>query len=163
MGFDGPTPYVLSLTRGSLDAVRYVAHCAATEGGVAGSVKGAAIPYDLPLAVSGVSPRWTAGVWRSDAPEVIADQCLVDGETAYSTLDVTRDVTFYAGSFVRADNPSIVLNLEVWTKGRVVVEVHNPTDAAITTTVQTAAEVRGLHPLEQTVTVPPGASVRVQG
>ena len=146
---------------------------------MAGQVHGAAMPFNLPLVIAGVNPRWTAGVWRSDAPADIADQFPVidavelgmsaagevqqrsiDG-TGYTTLDVSKDVTFYAGNFISADNPELFLNMESWTKDGISVEVNNPTDKEITATIQTPAEI-ALKPLNKTLTIPAGTTVRVK-
>ncbi len=182
MGFNGPTPYSLTLTRGKLDNVQFIAHLGADQQGVAGKVHGANIPYNLPLEITRVNPRWTAGVWRSDAPANIADQfpiidavevmsAATQGEkpvpqfdldgTGYTTLDVSKDVTFYAGNFISADNPNLFLNVESWSKDVISVEVHNPTDKEITATLRTPAEI-ALKQLHKTLTIPAGMTVRVK-
>ncbi len=181
MGFDGPTPYSLTLTRGKLTGQQYIAYLDAEERGVAGQVHGANVPFNLPLEISGLNPRWTAGVWRSDAPADISDQLPVidamelnmsiaagnevqkrsiDG-TGYSTLDVNKDVTFYAGNLISADNDELFLNIENWSKDAISVEVNNPTEKEISATIQTPAEI-GLKQLKKTLTIPAGATVRVK-
>ncbi|MHB9133011.1 MAG: hypothetical protein ACYDBB_18240 [Armatimonadota bacterium] len=183
MGFDGPTPYSLTLKRGNANPFGYLISTVAPEGGIAGDIHGGPMPYEIPLSLYGVNPRWTAGVWRSDAPDNIADQLAVStipftdlsmkevgssitrqlySGVGYTTLDVSKDAKFYAGNFITADNPDLFLNLESWTKDGISVEVNNPTDAAITATIQTPAEITTLKPLKKTITVPAGTTVRIK-
>ncbi len=160
MGFDGPTPYRLSLDRGRLAEVAWAAHMIATDGGVAGAVDSAAIPYDLPLIIEGLNPRWSAGVWRSDVPDRVSDPVVVEGTTGYTTLDVNRGSGFYVGHWVTADQPEVCLQVEEWTAQRLRVEVHNPTEQPLTTTLRTPAEVP-LMSLHTQLTVAPGVSVHL--
>ncbi|MBI3923234.1 MAG: hypothetical protein HY318_17570 [Armatimonadetes bacterium] len=163
MGFEGETPVRLRLAKGRLDRIAYAAFLNADEGGVSGEIKGATLPHDLPLLISGLNPRWTAGVWRSDEPTNIADQFgFLDG-LGLTTLDGSKAVQFYAGNFVRCDNKEVFLNIEQWTKDTIVVEANNPTDTATTTTIETPREITTLKAMKKTVTIPAGSSLRVRG
>jgi len=162
MGFDGTTPYRIKLSRGKLERLEYVASLAASGYGVAGEVKGAPVPYDLPLAIEGLNPRWVAGVWRSDDPENIAERFGFLAGAGLTTMDVSRDVRFYAGNLVRADNADLFLNVEEWTRRSIVVEANNPTDSSITTTIETPPEIAPLLQLKAAVTIPAGATVRIE-
>lgn len=152
----------LTLTRGTLSSAVYVAPLEAAEFGIAGSIAAQPVTADLPLLLTGLNPRWVAGVWRSDAPSDFTDQFgFVEGQ-GLTTLDVTREARFYAGNLVTADNADLYMDLEEWTPERIVVRVNNPTDQAITATVRTPAEITGLKALNQQVTVPPGTTRRIQ-
>ena len=54
--------------------VPVMARATADRGGLAGSIKGRPQSADLPLLISGLNPRWVAGVWRSEAPTDFTDQ-----------------------------------------------------------------------------------------
>lgn len=150
-------------TLGHLHGAVYVARATAASGGVAGSIKGRPQSADLPLLVSGLNPRWVAGVWRSEAPRDFTDQFgFVEG-LGMTTLDVTRDAKFYAGNLVIADNAALYLDIEEWTPDKITVRVNNPTDQPITATLQTPAEITGLKALEHALTIPAGTTVRVKG
>jgi len=163
MGFAGPTPYGPVLGQGRIDSVQHAARLTASDGGVAGTIRGVWTPCNLPLMISGVNPRWTTGVWRSDAPDRTTDQCPVSADCAYTTVDASKDVSFYAGNFVLADSPELILNIEAWTPDRITVEVSNPTDKPISASVRTPAAIGGLKALNAKVAVPAGATVRVRG
>ena len=161
--FDPPAAYGLGMIRGPLEGIAYLARLRADDCGAYGNIVGGAAPCDLPLLIEGLNQRWTAGVWRSNRPTDFTDQFgFLDG-VGLTTLDVLWDASFYAGNLVLADQPDVSLNIEDWTADRIVVEAHNPTDAPLTVTLRTPAEITGLRRLEQRVTVPAGSSVRVKG
>ncbi|HEY3396973.1 MAG TPA: hypothetical protein VGM19_04865 [Armatimonadota bacterium] len=153
----------LSLTRGELERWTYMAGGKALDGGLAGAVKATPAAADPLLGISGLNPRWTAGVWRSDNALNCADQFGFADGFGLTTLDVTKAAKFYAGSFVTADNEALWLDIKEWTAEKITVEVNNPTDQAITATVQTPAEITGLKALKTQVTVGAGSSVVVKG
>jgi hypothetical protein len=156
MGFAGETPYRIALTRGEMGMAAFVLPVQAENGGVAGEITGTAeIPYDLPLQISGLNPRWSVGVWREGEP---VRHTGVFEDTAWPRLDVGRAGRFYAGHLVFADDPRLVLSLAVWDGERIIVDVHNPTGAPITATVATPSEIAGYAALRRAVTVGPGAS-----
>ena len=160
MGLNGRTPYALALTRGKLDRVAFLAEMTPDRAGVAGEVKQVAdIPYRLPLQMKGMNPRWPAGIWRDGEP---VDFSAVFENTAWPRLDVGKKGKFYAGSLLTADNPDIVLEFCKWTKDAVKVEVHNPTDVAIETTIATPVEITDLKAVKQKVSVPAGSTVYVE-
>jgi hypothetical protein len=157
MGFAGPTPYQIALSRGTLERIAYLAEMTAAKSGVTGSVtKTAELLADVPLQIRGLNPHWIAGLWR-DGGE-IAYTGVFEG-TAWPHLDVSKPGKFYAGNLLTADNPDLVLEIVCWTKDRIKVEVHNPTDKAITATITTPAEITNYKALQQKVTVPAGSTV----
>lgn len=162
-GLDPAAPYPLKLTRGTLVATCYTASVRAADHGAAGEIRGTPLPCRLPLAIEGLNPRWTAGVWRSDRPADFADQFgFVEG-VGMASLDADHDARFFAGNLVQANDDRVFLNIEQWTQESIVVEANNPTDAALTVTLRTPTEIAGLKPLQKTITIPAGTSVRVEG
>jgi hypothetical protein len=160
MGFNGKTPYALALTRGKLSGIAFLAEVTADRGGVAGEVKQTAdIPYNVPLQMKGINPRWPAGIWREGEP---VEYSGVFENTAWPRLDVGKKRKFYAGSLLTADNPDLVLEVCKWTKDTIKVEVHNPTDNVIDATVSTPAEITELKALQRKVSVPAGTTIYVE-
>ncbi|MHB9134532.1 MAG: hypothetical protein ACYDBB_25955 [Armatimonadota bacterium] len=160
MGFAGETPYALSLTRGKLAGTTYFANLTAKDGGIAGQItKPASIPFPLPLHISSVNGNWPTGLWRAGG--AVNYTGVFEG-TAWPLLDAANTGAFYAGNLITADNDKLVLEIVKWTKDAITVEAHNPTDAPITATVQTPAEITNHYHLTQRVTVPAGTSLLIR-
>ncbi len=161
MGFAGETPYRLTWTRGKLAELAFVAVVAPDNYGVAGEVTQTAdIPYQVPLQIGGLNPRWPAGSWRAGGRIAFTG---VFENTAWPRLNVAQAGKFYAGSLLTADNPHLVLGLGRWDAEAITVEAHNPTAQPIEATVSTPTEITGYKPFRQQVTVPPGTTVYVEG
>ena len=159
MGFAGPTPYQLTLTRGKLERIAYLAEMTPERYGVAGAVtKTAELRCDVPLQLHGLNAHWAAGSWREGGEVAFTG---VFEQTAWPRLDVAKPGNFYAGNLLIADNPDLVLEVVRWTKDMIKVEVHNPTDKTIEATVTTPAEIANYKSLQQKVTVPPGTTIYV--
>ncbi|MHB9024722.1 MAG: hypothetical protein ACYC7E_11205 [Armatimonadota bacterium] len=165
---DGNADSLLTLARGAVGRVMPYAKVALAEQdilgnrGIAGKVIGSPVAYDLPLFIANLNPRWTAGVWREDDPLNFTDQFgFIDG-VGMTTLDVSRPTRFFAGNLISAENPNLFLSIEKWTKVGITVEVHNPTDKAITARLATPGEITGLYMLDMTVAIPAGTTVRVK-
>lgn len=160
MGLAGPTPYKLNFTRGKLEATTYYATVAPERFGVAGDVATPAeIAFNVPLRLGGVKPRWPAGIWREGGAVVFTG---VFEATAWPLLDVSQKGRFYAGNLLVADNPDLVLAIVKWTKDAITIDAHNPTDAPVTATVSTPAEITGLKAFQRKVTIPAGSSVMLE-
>jgi hypothetical protein len=161
MGFAGETPYQLVLTRGSLGTIGFVAPVTPDKYGVAGEVRRTAeIPYDVPLQITGLNPRWVAGSWREGQPIQYTG---VFEQTAWPQIDVSHGGKFFAGNLLTSDNPNLVLSVGNWDAQAISIEVHNPTASPITATVATAPEITGYKAFKQTVTVAPGTTVLAGG
>ncbi len=159
MGFAGPTPYQLTMTRGTLDRIAYLAEMTPDRGGVAGTVANTAeVLFDIPLQLRGVNANWPAGLWRAGQP--IAYTGVFEG-TAWPRLDVSKAGAFYAGNLLTATHPNLVIAVVRWTKDGIKLELHNPTETAIEATVSTAAELTGYKAFTRKVAVPAGTTVYV--
>ncbi|HOS43035.1 MAG TPA: hypothetical protein PK794_05020, partial [Armatimonadota bacterium] len=160
MGFADKTPYALKFTRGKLTGIRYLAGITPANGGAAGEVTAAAdIPCAIPLQLTGLNPRWPAGIWREGSG--ITYTGVFEG-SAYPRLDVAVTGKFVAGNLLTADNSDLVLAVVKWEPGKIKVEVHNPTDTPIAATISTPKEITGLKALAKTVTVPAGTTVYIE-
>jgi hypothetical protein len=157
MGFAGSLPYQLTMTRGKLDSIAYLAAMTPDRGGVAGDVaQTAEIPYDVPLQIHGLNEHWVAGSWREGGEVAYAG--VFEG-AAWPRLDVSKKGKFYAGNLLTCGNNDLVLEIVKWSNDAVKIEVHNPTDKPITATVSTPAEITNYKLLNQTVTVPAGCTI----
>ena len=160
MGFAGPTPYQINLTRGKLDKMAFIAEMTPDNYGVAGQIAAPAnIPYQIPLQIKGANERWVAGIWREDTG--ISYTGILEG-SAWPRLDVSKPVKFYAGNLLVSDNKDLVLDFVKWTKDAVKVEVHNPTDKPIDATVLTPKEITDYKSLNKKVSVPPGTTIYIE-
>jgi hypothetical protein len=160
MGFAEKTPYTLKFTRGKLTGITYLANITADKGNAAGEVTATAeIPCLLPLHLTGLNPRWPAGLWREGSGITYTG---VFEAAAYPLLDVGIKGKFVAGNLLTADNPDLVLEVVKWEPGKIKVEVHNPTDKAIDATVTTPKEITGLKALAKKVSVPAGTTIYIE-
>ncbi len=157
MGFAGPTPYQITMTRGKLERIAYLAEMTPERCGVAGEVtKTAELLVDVPMQIHGLNPRWAAGCWRDGGAVAYTG---VFEQTAWPRLDVSKAGKFYAGNLLIADNPDLVLEFVRWTKDAIKVEVRNPTDKPIEATISTPAEITNYQALKRDVTVPAGTTI----
>ena len=72
---------------------------------------------------------------------------------------MSKKTRFYAGNLLTSDDEDLVLQVVTWTPDRLKVEVHNPTDKPITTTVRSPKEITGLSRIDRKVTILPGSTV----
>ena len=160
MGFAGKTPYTLKLIRGSQVSLGYLTTLTTEQYGVAGDVtQPADIPYQLPLCIRGINPRWPTGTWREGDTLLYAGS--FEGE-AWTRLDVGKAGKFYTGNLLLADNANLVLEVVTWSKDKLTIEVHNPTGNAIEATVSTPKELTNYKQCRRKVTVPAGTTVYVE-
>jgi hypothetical protein len=161
MGFAGPTPYRLTFPRGKLEEMAFLATVTPEDYGVAGEVAQTAdIPYQVPLRIGGLNPRWPAGSWREGGKVTFTG---VFENTAWPRLDVGKAGKFYAGNLLVADNPSLALGLGRWDEQAITDEVHNPTAQPIEATVSRPPEIVGYKAFRQKLTVPAGTTVYAEG
>jgi hypothetical protein len=180
MGLDGPVPYALKLTQGKVDKIVGATHFRAQQGGVAGRLTGAAIPawgpttrafhpqiVGVPIRLHDANPRWVAGLWTgtgqdSGKPGTIEQFGFLDG-ILLGVMLVDKDTDFFVGNLITATDPNLNLAFaDEWTSNKVVIEVNNPTDRAVTAIVRTAKVIPDRKQVEQRVTVPAGSTVYVQ-
>ena len=110
--------------------------------------------YRMPVAVSGVNYNWPAALVRENKMEPVD----IFENTAWARLDVTKTGSFFLGNTVKATNKNLKIGIQEWTSKSIVLEVNNPTDAAITATVSTIASGPERMPMSLDVTVKPGSS-----
>jgi hypothetical protein len=170
-GITGDKPgYQVMPEQGTVLSSRYLLSLGAKDGGFLGTFEFGwhgpgiyeTLPNVLPVCVRGLNPRWTAGVidldgknWR---PLGVRDGM------GYTTLNQPQNIQkrYYLGNLVTADSAEVdVTFLPHNAGGKVVLDVHNPTEHPVTTTVRIPRATYLAPAFATKVTVPPGATVRV--
>jgi hypothetical protein len=190
MGLVGKPAYEVRPVVGKVESTRLVLQLVAQDSGWRGLITKAQLPVPLPVYVSGLNPKWSAGVWYKGrnvllspewppfdeygfgcwtrnsfvVPRERTDEIqrfpVVDG-IGYLELDTEdADRDVFIGNLVVCDNPDLWLTF-IRDPKRTYVEVHNPTDATIKATVRAAPGFDLFGPFEEPVQVPAGTSVTV--
>jgi hypothetical protein len=134
MGLAGDPAYTIEMEHGAVHEQRLVLTLDGKDGGVACRIPRAELPMALPLVVEGMNPNW---------PVVLVDRAQdrwrplgVYLDRAYATLDtLAGDWLLFIGHPVTASEPDVVLTLAQIGARAWVLEVHNPTDRALTVAV----------------------------
>ncbi len=110
--------------------------------------------------VEGLNERWSAVIAEATGePRFIG---VFEGR-GYTVTDLRDGAkSLFVGHPVRAGDDRLFVNLTDWSAGRAVVEVHNPTDAPISTWVATSAACRFLPAGKVAVKIEPGTSQTVE-
>ncbi len=156
-GFLGKLPYAVKLSQGTMEMPTFPVKVTAKDGLLAGSVTAVCtnMLFDVPLEFTGMNPNWPVGSWRA-GDELIAYTGVFEGR-AWPRLDVGKAGKFIAGQLVTASEPDAKIDVVVWTKERVKLEINNPTDKPMKLTVQTA-KLPGFKSLKKTIELPAGTS-----
>jgi hypothetical protein len=178
-GLTATTPYKVTVSKGTLKSLAYVATCLSDsyllsgnvdtalpkeflDGLFAGEVdrnneaKGRALDeYKLPVSVNGLQYNWPAFLWRDDGTFEPVDVFEGNG---WARLDVTTAGAFHIGNVVLADDLHLKIGLLKWTPDLCTVEVNNPTDKPIKTRVFTTDALTTRLKAEWDVDLAPGTS-----
>ncbi len=161
-GVAGKAPaYTITLTQGTVVDTRYLLELAAKDGGVTGTFSKTALPNVLPVKVTGLNDKWTAGVVDLEHP-TWRPLGIRDG-IGYATLDL-RDGAhrYYLGNLVACDHQDVEVTLLPHNAdGITAVEVHNPTEKPVTVTVRVPVATFLADKQAVTLTVPAGATTRM--
>lgn len=178
IGVKGQTPYEITLTKGQLESVKLVANAKAEDNKLVGEVskplsekdmdnliastsEGRKTPpmplkhYRLPIAATGINGNWPVALWRPDGTyeEVSAFE-----DKAWARLDITKTGPFFFGNVVRADNPDLRIAIVKWTDKELVLELNNPTNHKMVTTIKTAIEIKDRFQVTKQAKLSPGSS-----
>ena len=158
-GLAGKPGYTVAVKQGALVDSVYELRLKAADGAAAAELGKADLPGALPILVEGLNDRWSAVIAEAAGePRFIA---AFEGR-GYAVTDLRQAAkSLFVGHPVRCGDGRLFLNLTDWSAGKAVVEVHNPTAAAITTWVASSPACRFLPTVKTSVTVAPGASVMV--
>jgi len=189
LGAEGPLPWSLALTQGKQEPTLGVVNLTADRYGIAGTLKAGGAVKILPMRVNGLNANWPAASWTpgkhlfchvaggSAVPRKMSDVPPTPGMLprttflnhigvyegiGYASLDNSGDTPFYVGNILTASNPALILAYTLWTKDAAGIEVNNPTNKPITAHLTSPAAITDYYPVDLTVTVPAGSTVRVK-
>ena len=187
LGVLGSVAYSVTPVRGSVKGKHFALQMEAQDYSVLADFSQAKLPLPLPVVVHGLNPNWDAGVvyvgdsrlllpqWQANeygqrfvkmVPRQEHDQLFhiaarQDG-TAYVQVETELEAhRVFIGNLLVADVPSLKLTLLDTFPGGCSFECHNPTDKAITASVQPAKGLDVLGNFTKKVQVAPGSSVTI--
>ncbi len=155
----GKGGYAVRLDRGTILSRRYILSVdGKLSGAMSGQLEGRLIS-SLPITVSGLNDRWSAFL-HDRRLEQSRPVGVLEGK-AWATINLAGRTHLFLGHPVLVDNPDLFVQLtqsgeDAWT-----LEIHNPTDALITTRIRPHPDFGPLKrkalPADPVV-IPPGAS-----
>ncbi|MCK5806704.1 MAG: hypothetical protein KAI66_27995, partial [Lentisphaeria bacterium] len=186
MGLRGKTAYEVRPTRGKVLDTRFVLRLQAADHGFAAMLTQADLPMRLPVFITGLNPRWPAGVWykgkhqflvptwkmdkmhnRFAKPEKVVHRDwiqrfgVVEGRGMLQLDTAFKDKQVFVGNLLVCDQPDVFLELEDTRKGRIRIAANNPRDTPVTITIRPAPGFNLLGKFARTVSLPPGGLVKI--
>ncbi|MBT4823129.1 MAG: hypothetical protein HON70_45910 [Lentisphaerae bacterium] len=186
MGLRGKTAYDIRPTQGEVVDRRFVLRLKAVEHAFAATLTQAALPMRLPVFITGLNPKWPAGIWykgkhqflvptwqmdkmhnRFASPKKVIHKDwlqrfgIVEGRGMLQLDTAFEDKQVFVGNLLVCDHPGVILELEDTRKGRVRIAANNPSDAPVTITVKPAAGFTLLGTFAKTITLPPGGFAKM--
>ncbi len=160
-GLDGgKTGYTADLTAGTLTGQRYIlAVDGSAEQCLSGRLTGNLVS-SLPVTVSGLHDHWSAYLYDRERKQA-RPVGMFEGK-AWATVCLRGALDLFVGHPVTATSPELTLQVTQTGDNSWRVEIHNPTDAAITATVQVNPRFDPLAAkgvAAEQLTVPAGGSV----
>ena len=159
-GVAGGSGYQVEVRQGKVVGQEYRLELEpSADGCFLGTVKGLdKLPGNLGCALRGMNNRWTVFFQQQDA-KTKTRILPVEEKTAYCVMtDADESKPVFIGHPVVADNPELGLNVALskdWKSWQL--EIHNPTDAEITSNVKSSPHVAGFK-FSETVKLAPGTS-----
>ncbi|MGO8930088.1 MAG: hypothetical protein ACLQU3_24735 [Limisphaerales bacterium] len=155
----GKGGYAVRLDQGTVLSRRYILSIdGRPDGGMSGQLEGRLIS-SLPIAVSGLNDRWSAFLYDRQLKKS-RPVGVLEGK-AWATINLAGKADLFVGHPVLVDNPDLFVQLtqsgeQTWT-----LEIHNPTDAAITTRIRAHPDfdpLKGKAVPTGPMVIPPGES-----
>ena len=161
LGLAGEVPYTVETDAGKVVDTTLLLTVAADGGAFSAKVSQAALPVDgLTVKVEGVNNNWSAGIYGRDNG-ILSRIGGRDG-VVWANIDISRDRDLFIGNLLTCDAAELILIfLEGDDKG-CTFQAHNPTDAAIVTTVRSHPRFTRIRPVAREVRVPSGSTVEVR-
>lgn len=154
--------YPVKLDVGSLKDSTFFLRVQAAEGEAKFQAGPQKLTIDLPIVVEGLEDNGAVAAHSSEHPW-FRFVPVVDG-AAWLQESIDKETDFWVGNIFRADNKDIRLTVVVdgQNKGRTpFIEVHNPTEKPIKTTIRSPKHTPQFGGLTREVTVPAGSSIRL--
>lgn len=159
-GVAGKAPaYSLKLTRGKLVDSKYLLRLQAEEGMIVANIGQADLGQRLPMEITGLTDHCTAAMVNNTRKEWLPIG--VAAGFAYATLDTKPGASdVFVGNVLACTNPDLWVTLLPEGEG-FVMDVHNPTDQAISATVMIPDNLWMIRGGKKQVEVPAGTTLRV--
>ena len=187
LGIGCAPAYTVTASIGRAETVDGILRLTPDNGSFRGTTTAADLPIDLPVIMSGLNPNWDAGIvyygknqirtpmystneylQRSIFMHDVEHQDLLihipvleDGN-GYLQIETSRARDLFIGNLLICDAPQVRLTVVDTTAGKRKIEVHNPTDQVVRTTVRPARGFTLLGDFARTVEVQPGSSLIVE-
>ena len=160
-GLDGgPTGYTVRAAEGTVLSQRYILNVDGAQGNCfSGQLDGNLIS-SLPITVSNLNDNWSSYLYDRGLKKA-RPVGTFEGK-AWATVNLTGHLDLFIGQPVTGDNPDVIIQVTQSGENAWNVELHNPTDAAIETTI---GKNPSFDPLKEkpftrkAVTIPAGSSV----
>jgi hypothetical protein len=156
---DGGTGgYQLALQAGKVAGQRYVLDLDGAETQCFSGQLAGRLISSLPIRVGGLNDRWSACL-LDRAQGKARPVGMFEGQ-AWATVSLNGALDLFVGHPVIADNPEVYIQVTQTGADSWSIEVHNPTDQAIRTTIRPNPHFDLLRALpEEALDLPPGSSV----
>ena len=160
-GLAGDPGYQYDIREGRVTDTTYWLRSEADSGRITIDLARTDLPGGLPVVVDGLNDGWSAVLAGRGADARVSFIGVHEG-TGYGLVDL-RDgpLQLFMGHPVRAGNAELFIQLVSWGADGTTAEVHNPTETAIGTWVESSADCTWLTQGKRSVEVPPGTSVAV--
>ncbi len=159
-GIGGGTPrYAANVTQGTLRGSDHAIRIGAAIGGAAIDVARRPLPHNLLVHVDGIPPNAVAGRY-----DTVRKQLLIlpvfERVVTTSVNTTLGDTALYVGELFRCDSEDVLLSCVQDGPDTLLLEVHNPTVSPRTVTLSALPGFTPLVGLDETIDVPPFASVK---
>ena len=192
LGISGPPAYLVKATAGEITGTQLMLGIRAHGGGFSGRFGRAALALPLPVRISGLNPRWSAGLWYRGDNRILRTEWPPGWHRGnprhhrYVQLRALRDPYYpvgvdflgngllqvdlhdgdrdlFVGHPVVCDNPDLrVLFIPGVGLETATVKVHNPTDRAVATTLRPGKGFDRFRDFAHKVKVDSGKTVKVR-
>ncbi|MFZ2657870.1 MAG: hypothetical protein WAX69_23255, partial [Victivallales bacterium] len=153
--------YSYEVKQGKLKEIDYVIDLEAAEGGAVLEVKKYDLPHNLLVRVSGIAGNAVAGRYDLDRKQLLI--LPVFEETALTSINTTLgDTKLYAGELFHCDNKDVMMSCTQDGADKLLLELHNPTEKAMTAKLTAASGFAPLAGLDKTIDVPAFSSVKLE-
>ena len=157
----GKPGYEYQVSQGKLTTVNYTMQLATENGGAAVRIAKYDLPHNLLVSVSGIADNAVVGRYDLDRRQLLI--LPLYGQAATTSVNTTLgDTRLYVGELFHCDNPDVQLSCVQDGADKLRLEIHNPTDKALTAKLSAVAGFAPLAGLDKTLVVPPCASVKLE-
>ncbi len=161
-GIGGSKPdYPFTVRQGSLSSTSYLMELHAENGGATVEIGKYQLPHNLLVAVDGMAANAVAGRFDLTKKQLLILPVL-DGNAITSVNTTSGDTNLYVGELFHCENDEILLSCVQDGADKLLLELHNPTDKAITAKLSAVPGFAPLAGLSKSVAVSAFSSVKVE-